>query len=270
MKIMDIIGYVFLLLISKHLLASEPIIFSTAPTHSSEKTIEMYQPLLNYLSEEIGRPVIMKMAVNFTDYNIKMQHNKYDFLFDGPQFVNWRMLKFGHEPLVRLPGSIKIVIISKTSKNINAMKDLIGKRVCTFPSPNLLTMIFLDNFQNPMRQPIMVPARGFKGIEACLENPSSVAAVLRDKLWNKIKDKDGLMVLYAPAHAYPERTFSISKGIDLLTRQKIKNALLNNRGKEAAKNIFAVFKRKKFIESTEDEYKGAAKLLQPIWGYELR
>ena len=31
--------------------AAEPLVFSTAPTHSTKKTLEMYQPIVDYLSE---------------------------------------------------------------------------------------------------------------------------------------------------------------------------------------------------------------------------
>ena len=121
-----------------------------------------------------------------------------------------------------------------------------------------------------MRQPIMIPVRGFKGLESCLQNESNVSAVLRDKMWDKMKNRQGMQIIYRSEKAYPERTFSISKKIDQVTRQKIRNALLSDNGRKASSEILKVFKRKEFVEAREEEYSGMAELLNPVWGYELR
>lgn len=247
--------------------AEDTLIFSTAPTHSSKKTLEIYGPLVEYLSEVTGKKVEIKTASTFIDYNNNLQKNNYQIIFDGPHFVGWRMDKFGHVPVARLPGYIKIVVVVKKDSKITSMEQLAGNRVCSFPSPNMLTMAFFEHYPNPIRQPVPVPAKGFKGLEKCLERNDVVAAVLRDKMWAKMKNKENFKILFAPKNIYPERTFSLSPGIDTATRKKITYALLSSEGQAHLQGILKTFKRDRLVPARPDEYKDLGLLLAPIWGF---
>ncbi len=245
----------------------QPIIFATAPTHSTKKTLEIYQPLVDYLREKTGKDIIIQTAATFTGYNNGLQSNAYQIIFDGPQFVGWRMEKYGHIPVARLPGNIKIVVVVKKDSQITQVDQLAGQRVCSFPSPNMLTMAFLEHFPNPIRQPISVPARGFKGIEQCLQRDDVVGAVLRDTMWNKMKGKENLKILLAPERSYPERTFSVSPDIDPKTRRTITYALLSEEAQQHLKSVFTTFKRDRLIPAKPEEYTNLGELLRPVWGY---
>ena len=247
--------------------AEDTLIFSTAPTHSSQKTQKIYGPLVNYLSEVTGKKIEIKTATTFVDYNNNLQKNNYHILFDGPHFVSWRMDKFGHIPIARLPGYIKIVIVVKKDSKITKLEQLASRRVCSFPSPNMLTMAFFEYFPNPIRQPVPVPAKGFKGLEKCLERNDVVAAVLRDKMWAKMKNKDQYKILFAPPNTYPERTFTVSLGVDPATRKKITYALLSSEGQPYLENLLTTFKRDRLIPARLDEYRGLGQLLAPVWGF---
>ena len=247
--------------------AAEPLVFSTAPTHSTKKTLEMYQPIVDYLSEATGREIVINTATTFIEYNNNLQKNKYDILFDGPHFVGWRMEKFGHIPVARFPGYIKIVVVIKKDSKITRMEQLTGKRICSFPSPNMLTMAFFEYFPNPIRQPTPVPARGFKGLEKCLQRDDVVGAVLRDKMWAKMKNKENVQILFAPDKGYPERTFSLSGDIDPGTRKIITYALLSRQGQEYFQPLLKTFKRDRLVPARPDEYKDLGLLLAPVWGF---
>lgn len=248
-------------------LAEEPLIFSTAPTHSTQKTLEIYQPLVDYLSEVTGKPIVINTATTFIDYNNNLQKNNYHIIFDGPHFVGWRMDKFGHVPVARLPGYIKIIVVVKKNSTITSIDQLSGQRVCSFPSPNMLTMAFFEHFPNPIRQPVPIPAQGFKGLEDCLQRDDVIAGVIRDKMWAKMKNKDNFRILFAPDKSYPERTFTLSPGIDAETRKKITYALLSKQGQEYLQGVLTTFKRDRLVPARPDEYKDLGLLLTPVWGF---
>ena len=171
---------------------ADPIVFSTAPTHSKAETVKLYTPLMNYLSQVTGRKFVIKPAANFIGYSVRMRLNKYDMLFDGPHLNGWRMVNMDHTPIVRFPGTIKIVVAADKRAKLTSLDDLKAghARVCAFASPNMLTMAFLSYFPNPIQQPNLLRIQGFKGLVTCLKSGRGQAAVLRDKLWEKIKDED--------------------------------------------------------------------------------
>ncbi len=249
--------------------ADEPIVFSTAPTHSKQETIKLYTPLMSYLSKVTGREFVVEPAANFVEYSVRMRKGHYDMVFDGPHLTGWRMVHMGHRPVARFPGTIRIVVAVNKDSPIKKLQDLEdgSTKVCAFASPNMLTMAFLSYFPNPARQPMMLRTQGFAELNDCIKQGKGEAVVLRDKLWEKMKDKQNLRLLPLPRHGYPERTFSVGPRVDEALRQKIATALMSVEGSEAGKAVLARFKKKAFITAEAAEYGGMDLLLRPVWGF---
>src|SRR3989344_3328376 len=91
-----------------------------------------------------------------------MQKGKNDIVFDGPHFVSWRMAALQHEPVAKLPGKLAFVAVVKTDDpDITEIKDMAGRQVCAFAPPNLATLTFLAEFENPSRQPRIINVESF-------------------------------------------------------------------------------------------------------------
>jgi ABC-type phosphate/phosphonate transport system substrate-binding protein len=254
------------------LFAADALIFSTAPTQSPEQTIALYQSLVEHLSAVTGKKIILKPAKNFPEYTHDMHKGVYDILFDGPQFVGWRMAQHEHQVIARLPGSIRFVVVSRDDANINNYQQLAGKKVCSFASPNLLSLGFLDLFPRAASQPILVRVKSFKGALDCVRNGEGVAAVMRDKFWEKRtpEEKQGLYLLYATSKPFPHRAFSVSNRVDEATRKAIVKALVSEGGIESAQAILQHFRSKQFLPARPQEYSGMGALLNPVWGYRAK
>ena len=107
--------------------AADELVFSTAPTQPPAQTIAMYQPIVDYLSRMTGKKIVLKPARNFLEYTYGIREGKYDILFDGPHFVGWRMKKYGHKVLAKLPGSITFVVVARSDARVNKYQDLAGR-----------------------------------------------------------------------------------------------------------------------------------------------
>lgn len=252
----------------------ETIVFSTAPTHTKEETVRLYTPLMRYLSSVTGKQFVIDPAANFIEYSVRMRLKKYDMLFDGPHLTGWRMVNQGHIPIIRLPGTIKIIVVANKDANVNSMEDLEAgyARVCAFASPNMLTMAFLSYFPNPVRQPNLIRTQGFKELSDCMHSGHGEAAVLRDKQWEKMseEEKANLKVVATPERGYPDRTFTVSPQISEALRKQISDALLSEEGQKVSQGILDRFNKKNFISAKVEEYDSLDLLLSPVWGFHNR
>lgn len=257
-----------LLMFTQQVFAQQTIIFSTAPTHNRDDTIKLYTPLMNYLSQVTGQRFELDPANNFIEYSTRMRLDKYDMLFDGPHLAGWRMDMRDHQPLARLPGAIRIVLIGRDDSQIQSMAELEQgtTRVCAFASPNMLTLAFLSYYPNPVRQPVLLRTQGFAELEKCLRSGRGEAAVVRDGQWKNM-NQEGLKLIASPQAAYPERTFTISSRIDPALREQIREALLSEEGKQAMVDVLARFNRKNLIPAQSSDYTGLGALLLPVWGF---
>jgi len=256
---------------SVHAAEGDVISFATAPTQSAGKTKEIYGPLVEYLAKTTGKNIQLVIPRNFLEYSSKMRKDKYDIIFDGPHFVSWRMKNIDHRPVARLPGKLVFAAIVKDGGVINKIGQLVGKKVCAVNSPNLATLMILDSFPNPVRQPVIVSARSFKDAFKCLKEDKGNAAFIPLGFWKKFKKNDktkGLRVLYTTKKKpLPTRTFSVSKRLDAGTINAIQQALLNTDGQEGAQPLLKRFRRANFIDAPSAEFEGLSRLLLSVWGF---
>lgn len=249
----------------------DTLFMATAPTQSVAKTHEVYGPLAKYLAEASGKEVKLVPARNFLEYNSKMRKGEYDIIFDGPHFVAWRMKNLGDTPIAKLPGKLVFAAIVKDGGPITKPKQLVGKKVCAVNSPNLATLTILDQFENPVRQPVIISARSFKDAFTCLKEGKGVAAIIPVKFWKKFEKggkTKGLRILYSSEkRPLPTRTFSVSKRVDAVIRGKLTNALVNSEGQAGPKPVLDRFRSKNFVAVTSKEFNGLEKLLRSVWGF---
>ena len=249
---------------------AESIKFISTPTHSKEVSTAIYTPLTEYLSQQTGKKVELIHPMNFLNYINRMKKGEYDITFDGPHFTSWRIKHLQDTAIARLPGTIKIAVITKQEyTNINTLDDLVGRKVCAFASPNLLTMAYLDHYPNPARLPMITSARGtngFKGLIQCLKRNHAKAAVLRASVWKKI-DKTGLKLISEKEKAFPARTFTASSRLDSATQDSIQQALLAPEATQHIQMLLKTFKKTKIISAKSEDYSDIDQLLKPLWSF---
>lgn len=272
MKALNMAVVVISLLLPTTVLKAEeapaPLVFGTAPTSSPEETKKAYAKMISYLSETIGRPVVLKTAENYQEYMSHMRSGDYDIAFDGPPFVAWRMERMQHVPLVKLPAELKIVVIQREDSKYTEIDELGSHYVktCVVAPPNTLTLIFLNYFPHPARQPNLLPFDGLKNIENCLRSGKGDVAVFRDMYWKKM-DQTGLKVLYEPGIGYPERAISAGAKVTDELRNKIIGALISEEGAAASADVLKRFQREKFVKASPKDFEGQSEMLRPVWGF---
>ena len=252
--------------------ASDTLVFSTAPTQSPEMTRQLYQPLVDYLARETGRKIVLKPTRNFLEYSHGMQKGEYDIVFDGPHFVGWRVAKFKHKVVAKLPGSIRYVVVSRDDAHIVDYKDLAGTKVCALSSPNLISLAFMAMYPRAASQPILVKVNSFKDALDCVHKGEGVAALIRDKYWEvqPYSQKKGLQLIYTTDKAFPQRAFSVGSRVDNKTRQLIVKALISEGAIDSSDAILQRFRSKNFTTAESSEYEGLEALLKPVWGYRVQ
>jgi len=252
--------------------ATDIYTFTAPPRGSEENEAKVYKPVADYLTSATGKKIIYQHPDNWLSYQGYMQKGAYDIVFDGPHFVSWRMARLQHEPLVKLPGELGFVVaVKRGNDRLNSLKDLGGRTVCGLAPPNLATLTMYSQFDNPARQPLVVEVKSFKdGYQELVKGEKCVAAVMRDKLYNKLdKDKQELKIIWN-SNGVANQAFSVGNRISVEDKEKITKALLAPGAKtNIAKFLERFNKGKDLIKANRPEYEGLAVLLKDVWGFEL-
>jgi len=250
--------------------ANADLIFTSPPRESRAKGIEVYQPIADYLSKVTGQKVVYQYPDNWLTYQRDMHKNAYDIVFDGPAFIGWREARLHHVPLVKVPGKLTFVVIVKPGQTkVQQLKDLAGHMICAFPPPNLATLTVLYEFDNPVRQPMIVPTQSFPGAYQGVASGKCMAGILQTKVYEKLAAEHGPMKILFTSKPMSNQAFTAGPRIPPDMQEKIARALLSEAGNAATEKLRAEFKTKGFEPATKEEYAGLGKLLRDVWGFEL-
>ena len=269
MQVVRIGGFLVLLLAAPAGLAKD-LVLTAPPRESEKKAQEIFQPIAEYLTLTLGKPVVYKFSDNWLTYQSEMQKDLYDIVFDGPHFVSYRAARHQHTPLVKLPGKFIFVIIAKKENDrINKLEDVNGRRLCAPAPPNLGALIALAQYTNPARQPILVDTKGFPQTYESLLAGKCVAAAMQIKVFEKLdKEKKATKILFE-SKGLPNQAISASPRLDAAQRAKLTDALLSPAGKQATAKLREEYAGQNLIPASAQEYEGHHILLKDIWGFEI-
>jgi len=249
------------------------IVFTAPPRESIDDGKATYDPIAEYLSKVSGQTVRYEYSRNWLSYMSKLQEDYYDVVFDGPHFISWRMARYGHMPLVRIPGSLDfIVMVRADNANVTQLSDLAGRSACGHAPPNLATLTFQAQFPNPSRQPYLIELTGFPNIFQAVLDGKCDAGVVPSKIYAKLNkgDKQNTSRVIFQSKPLPNQGFSASTRVPPELQAKFVAALLAPEAEKPTAKLRARFAGgKAFIAANRQEFEGLGYLLKDMWGFEL-
>jgi ABC-type phosphate/phosphonate transport system substrate-binding protein len=252
-----------------HLPATAELVLSAPPRDSAEDGIRRFGPVADYLSEVLGRKVVYRHPGSWGVYQGAMQRGAYDIVFDGPHFNGWRLEKLNHHVLVKLPGEFpQAVIVRADEQHITEIKQLAGRQVCAHAPPNLGTLVMLNEFDNPARQPAIRVTDGYGKIYQALLDRKCTAAVLPVGHVKKSDPEGKRTRMVFRGQAMPNQAFSAGPRLSPEERDKVAQALLA----PAAEVALAKFREayslgKPLVRAHDQEYANLGRYLKDQWGY---
>lgn len=250
---------------------ADGLILAAAPRESVEKGRELYDPVAAYLSQVLGKPVTYVHTNHWIRYQSDMKNRKYDFVFDGPHLASWRIKNINHEPIVRLPGYLQFHFLARADDN-NVIKpeDLIYKRVCVIPPPNLTAVTLLQKLNDPVREPVLISVKGsMKTLYEKLIGGECSGAVVRTDFYQgqlSAEEKARVKIVYT-SEQLPNQAITASNRLTDAEIEKLVLALTSKQGQKVLAPLLKRFGGKEavsFIPAEAQEYVGYSKFLEGV------
>lgn len=248
------------------------LVLTAPPRESAARGEELYGPLAQVLTMQLGQTVVYERARDWIEYATHMKADAYDIIFDGAHFAAWRIKHLGHAPVAKLPGELTFVVVShKNDPSLTRLRDLIQGQVCSQASPNLGTMAVLAAFNNPLIQPDLYEVANANDVYEAFKAGKCKAAVFQDKYMNRLSEaeKANLRVLYSSGH-YPDQTVTVSRRVTDRQRAVLTELLTRPSGIAATQELLKQFTKqaKRFDPVRPKEFAGMEALLEGVlWGW---
>lgn len=108
-----------------------PIYIAISSMTSPRETFKYYNQLVEYLSDKLGKPILIKQKRTYSEVNELLRKGKVDFAFIcSGAYIDLSLEKDINllvAPVINDKTYYQAYIISKKSPNINAFKDLMNK-----------------------------------------------------------------------------------------------------------------------------------------------
>ena len=249
-------------------LASAELLMTSPPRESAAKGQQMYGPVAQWLSELLGEKVTYEHPKSWLHYQRDIRADRFDIVYDGPHFISWRIKKYGHRPVAKLPGKLGFyAIVRADDDRVHQVSDLVNKKVCVIAPPNLSSLTLLNEFRDPIRQPRLLTVRGgMPGVFKAFKAGKCQAAVLRDQFFRKKlsdEDKASVRIVYR-SPLYTNQGFTVSSRIDDARLGKMREAMTQEQA--VLKPLLKRFapKADHMLAASEDDYQSDYKLLSGI------
>lgn len=250
--------------------ADNVLVFSAPPRETEEEALRIYQPIAEYLSRITNKTIVYRYPKDWLTYQTEMQRGSYDLVFDGPHFNSWRITHLRHSALVKVAGEHAFaVVVRKDDNRITDLKQLAGQSVCGMNPPNLGTLSVLGQFDNPMRQPLIINTVGWtKAYEGVAFEKKCTAAIVPVANLKKFSNNENVVRVVYTTKALPNQAFSAGPRITTQDKALIAAALMSQEGSPAVARLVSAYGADKGLAyASKEEYAGLDAYLKDSWGY---
>ncbi|MCW8919401.1 MAG: phosphate/phosphite/phosphonate ABC transporter substrate-binding protein [Gammaproteobacteria bacterium] len=237
--------------------------FAIHPVLPQQRTLQVYQPLADYLTLATGQQIRLITSSNFLAHWQMMKRDNYDLILDGPHFTAYRAKRMGYTVLAKLPDVVSYTLVANEEQMILEPVELIGKTIATTPSPALGALRLIEIYPNPLRQPVIVETPDSEQAAELAVEGKVVAAMIPAPLVGRYPS----LTTVATTEQLPSPAISASPAVDLELQQALRRALLdapnNPDGRKALEALNAPL-----LEAADNQrFQGLEQLLEGMWGY---
>ena len=248
------------------------LIFSAPPRGNEKLERATYEPLVKAMSDAIGEKIRYVYPRDFIQYSVDMQKGRYDIVFDGPHFSQWRVENLGHTILVNLPEKLQFLVVTPKGKTkVKNLHDLVYETICAQLTPQLGTLMLLQNYYDRAAEPRLHLVHGEDKVFSDFAAGKCTAAVLRDKTFFKMsaEERATYNVIYKSPIA-PNDAITANNKINYKQKQALISLLTNSNQMKVASPIFDRFSRNAaaFSVANVNNFAGLDQLLLLAFGWD--
>lgn len=120
--------------------SQQPLSIGLFPNLSTRLLLETYQPLREFLEQQLKQPVMLYTAPDFNSFISRTQNGEYDIIVTAPHFARLAQTDAGYQPLFAYRNDITAAIMVLKDNQINDVSQLRGKKIA---APDRLAMVTL-------------------------------------------------------------------------------------------------------------------------------
>lgn len=249
------------------------LIFGLLPSESAVAKFKRYAPLRDYLSERLGRQVVLETARDFPEFMRRTAQRRYDLLETAPHFVLPALDSGKYEVRTTLLIPLSAQLVVREASPIKTVSELAGQTVATPPPQAVITRagehyLAHHGLAGP-RAPVYVRYPTHNAAYESVIGGQASAALISVNILNKAVSKGATLRVLAKTEDFPNMALLVARDLPGSVRDEIERAFLGiqdtPQGREILKHMaYAGYRRARPVEfETVRKYMGEPRTRAP-------
>ncbi len=243
--------------------AAAELTFAVHPVLPQQRTLQVYQPLTDYLAQATGQQIKLVTSSNFLTHWQMVKRGGYDLVLDGPHFTDYRAQKMGYTVLAKLPDVVSYTLVANDEQMILEPAELVGKTIATTASPAIGALRLVEIYPNPLRQPVIVETPDSEQAAEMAVQGKVAAAMIPAPLVGRYPS----LTTVTTTEQLPSPGISASPAVSPELQQALRQALLNAPNDPAGRKALEALNAPLLEAADNKSFQGLERLLEGIWGY---
>jgi hypothetical protein len=243
------------------------LILSSPARLPKDQETAIYQPIAALLTRVTGEQIVYRHPGSYLMYRRDMHDGRYDVVFDGPAFVDWRRERLGHRLVARLDRGLAFVVMARQDNpRAPTLAALVDKPLCGYAPPHIATLTILAEY-DPARLPRLMLTESFEEAYYGVATGKCEAGILPVQQLAALDRDNRLMRTVFTSRPIPNQAFTVSARLQRHAGT-IAKALTDPANRKALQPLLDGFKAQAVVPVDEADYRGMRRLLKDEWGFE--
>jgi phosphonate transport system substrate-binding protein len=244
------------------------LVFGFLPFLSTQRLITRFKPLVDQLSDEIGRPIRIETAPDYAEFLKRTRAKRYDILFTAPHFYYLANEQSGYQVIVRVNATdLKAIIVATRASHIATISELKGRRVAMPDFLSLAAVLTRDYLRSagvdPDKDVTIIKTPSLNAALLTAYNGVADAACLMVPPYQHASDEiHKAMVTLAITPGFPHMPIAVASSLQPELVQKLTQALiLLNQSSKGRALLKKLGWPKGFVGTNNSEYAPLKKIV---------
>lgn len=220
---------------------TKPLVFGLLPSESASSKFRRYAPLRVYLTEKLGREVILETARDFKTFIRRTADRQYDFLETAPHFILPAVESGKYQVITTINKPLTAQVVVRNDSSLKSISNINNRIVATPSAKAIITKIGKESLKKALGEKeknlTYVEYATHNAAYEAVVNRSADVAVISVNVYKKARKYSVPIRSIGESEAIPNMSILVATDLKPEFARKLQHTLVDMQGNESGQQV---------------------------------